>query len=831
MASPLDRLQSQFQLGGRTVLSSAEEMQSLSSKAGRTAAPTEPMESAVIGGTPDQAKMAGSSANLQKSTQLSVEGKQALPEYLRQLTSTRALSDIEQERMDRAKGMGQLNSLEGRVQSLGLAAAAAAPVGTAALSVNSAALVSKISNPETRATANTLLMKVADGTATNADYTALAPLLGYDAPTDARSLADIGNDIKKVYLSDPAKTIENAASSGTPDNLFVGSLNPEELGFASFTDLATLLKLPQNTDFTKFTIRQLTDQVSKLQAEEYSRTSSLMRLLSDPNVGPAEKEAARTQLAQLGATGILSAEADVSNLAEQAENINSIQIGDETFTINELLSDKRITSLVAGALEDPAKLEELKKTQQGLATWIETNRTGLEKIVGKIDPAITALGDTVKANGKLAIPDGATKVNDAAMAVLFGTDWKTTLNTLTPPAIYAALTDTSIPVTTRQSLTNLINSLATHPEDLTYLKGLNQKALSDKGLLTAAGITKYANYVNSSQVLAGFDPANTAPESVLSAVFGTDDMESLKQVVSQVKLLNDTNLGDDLSGGLLDILDNNHDGIIDDIGTIVQKAKSFFSGKSVKDLVKGADGTPDVADGPGLLKAIQTSIDTAKTDPLYTNYVANKGVLADGKIDDNDIARLDSAPLADLQAMVDKGVPGANKLQGLITNRAGEEANRLIGNDVVKNINSSSGSQIDFRTMKPSPVPWNTVNETAWVNAATAMINAKNNGTYDNQPPAVRNAITAQYNTLITNMESALAASKKPAFDARVAEIGNETNRWRGQLNDPRPGVKQRAQQHIDALQSELATLSTTINTWPKFQHMQSIIDSWKGKL
>lgn len=805
-------------------------MQNLSSKAGRTAAPTQPMESAVIGGTPDQAKMAGSSANLQKSTQLSVQGKQALPTYLRQLTGARSLTETEQERIERARGMGQLNSLESRVESMAQQIIKSVPTGTATLSVNADALLSRINDAAVRGTAHDLLVKVAAGTATGTDYTTLAPLLGYDAPTDAKSLADITNDIKKVYLSDPAVSIGKAAAAGTPDELYVGSLDPKELGFESFSELATLLKLPENMDFTKFTIRQLTDQVAKVQAEEYSRTSSLMALLSDPNVGTAEKEAARAQLAQLGATGILSAESDVSNLAAQAENINSVKIGDETFTISEVLSNKFITSTVANALEDPVKLTALKDTQPGLADWIETNRTALEKIVGKIDPAIKALGDTVTANAKLATPDGATKVNDAAMTILFGANWKTTLNTLTPPPIYAALSDTTIPVGARQSLTNLINSMSSRPDDLNYLKTLTQKSLSDKGLLTADGITKYINYLNSSQVLAGFDPANTAPESVLSAVFGTDDMQELNKVVAQVKLLNDTNLGEDLSGGLLDILDKNHDGAIDDINTIVETAKSFFSGKSVRDLLKGTDGTPDVADGRGLLQAIQASVSTAQRTPLYINYVANDGVLADGKIDDNDIARLNNAPLTDLQSMIDKGVPGANKLQSLISSKATEEATRLIGNDVIKNINSSNGAQIDFRTMKPSPTPWNTVNETAWVSAATALINAKNTGTYDDQPPAVRNAIAAQYNTLITNMEAALAASKQPAFDARVAEIGNETNRWKKQLNDPRPGVRNTAQRRIDALQSELATLSTTINTWSRFQRMQSIIDNWKGK-
>jgi hypothetical protein len=720
-------------------------MQNLSSKAGRTAAPTQPMESAVIGGTPDQAKMAGSSANLQKSTQLSVEGKQSLPTYLRELTGARSLTETEQERMGRAQNMGQLNSLEGRVESMAQAAAAATPTGTATLSVNDPALVSKINDPVARATAHNLLVKVAAGD-TDVDYKALATLLGYDAPTDAKSLTDIANDIKKVYLSDPAASIGKAASAGTPDELFVGSLDPKELGFQSFSELATLLKLPANTDFTKFTIRQLTDQVSKIQAEEYSRTSSLMRLLSDPNVGAAEKEAARAQLSQLGATGILSAEADVSNLAEQADNINSVKIGDETFTISELLSDKHITGIVAGALEDPAKLAALKLTQPGLADWIETNKTGLEKVVGKIDPAIKVLGDTVTANNKLATPDGATKVSDNAMTILFGANWKTTLNTLTPPPLYAALSDTTIPVAARQSLTNLINSMSSRPDDLNYLKTLTQKSLSDKGLLTADGITKYINYLNSSQVLAGFDPANTAPESVLSAVFGTDDMQELNKVVAQVKLLNDTNLGEDLSGGLLDILDKNHDGAIDDINTIVETAKSFFSGKSVRDLLKGTDGTPDVADGPGLLKAIRASISTAQQDPLYKNYVGadNKGVLADGKIDDADVGRLSTAPLEDLQKMIDKGVPGAGKLQNTITQRVKAETSTAI-DSISKPLGSFMRGAIvsSEDIMTGLKAAWETIQS----------------GSFPTNSQVVKDSITQQFKTLVQKQRDSIQST------------------------------------------------------------------------
>ena len=289
---------------------------------------------------------------------------------------------------------------------------------------------------------------------------------------------------------------------------------------------------------------------------------------------------------------------------------------------------------------------------------------------------------------------------------------------------------------------------------MTYLKGLNQKDLSDKGLLTQAGITKYANYLNSSQVLAGFDPATTAPESVLSSVFGTDNMQTFKDVVAQVKLLNDTNLGDDLSGGLLDIVDKNHDGVIDDIGTIVKTAKSFFSGKSVKDLLVGADGTPDVADGPGLLKAIQASISTAQTtNPLYISYVGadNKGVLADGKIDDADVGRLNDAPLEDLQKMMDKGVPGASKLQNLLTQR--------VNADTATAINSLSPLLGSF--MRGA-----TVSSEDTMTGLKAAWEAIQSGSLPTSSQVVKDSINKQFKTLVQKQQDTIIANKTKEIEA-----------------------------------------------------------------
>lgn len=656
-------------MGGQIGQTSTEEVQSLAAKSGRQAAPIQPVETAVIGGTPSQAKMAGSSANLETALKVSA-GEQELPTYLRRLQAARPLLEEEQQRIEQARSMGRLNSLEERVQAAALSTINKTPTTSAVLNVNDDELNKVVfKSPADKAKAREYLSIIAGGKDKDDDgndvYAPLASLLGFDS---GKSLDDVKKDIKK-YLTDPVTEMGKAAASGTPNQLLVSQINPEDLGFNNWNEVATLLKLPPEMDIGSLTIEQLTDQIYKIQAEEYSRTSALLRIINDPNVGPAEKEAARRQLQQLGATGVLAAESDISNLASQIDDINTVTIAGREYTISELLSDKTITGLVNDYLKNPERAAEIKESARALADWIDNNKQALETIVGKIDPGVQTVAATVENNIKLKTPSTGLSLNDDVMSALFGDKWKTSTVPLQPPAIYTILK--TFPNTAiRQDLTNLMNGLSNRPTDLTYLAGLDETQLQAKGLLTREGIQRYSDYINSSYTLAN---AKTT-EGIIGSLFGDGtNLTEIDKLVKQVKALNDSNLIDDITPEqqeLLSIFDSNGDGVVDNYSTIAQKAKSLFSGKSLKDLVNGSN---DIKSGTDLLSSLKKVIQDAKMPgSLFARYGS---ILEDGKITDQEIATSDiqNANLSDLQELVDKKVPGANKLTSLIETKTYQE--------------------------------------------------------------------------------------------------------------------------------------------------------------
>ena len=680
MATPLNRLQSQFQLGGQTVKTSAEELQGLSSKAGRQAPPTQQLEAAVLGGTTSQAKMAGSSANLGLAEKLSLGAGEQLPSYLRQLQASRPLLEEEQARIDRAKSMGQLNSMEERVQRAALATLSSVS-GAATIKVDESKLPSTLTGPS-RNTVITLLKKVAapadpNNPVTDADWQNLASLLGYGPE---KTLDQIKSDITDKYFQTQDQALADSAAAGTPDKVTLDKISPQDLGFTDWAEIAALLKFPEGTDMSTMTVGDLTSQIEKIQAEEYSRTSALLRIIRDPNVGPAEKEAARRQLEQLGATGILAAEADVSNLAAQIEDINTVTIAGQDYTVSELLSDKTITLLIDDYLKNPDKAAAIKAASPEFATWIDNNKEALSKTIARVGTGLAGVAAVVEDNAKKKAPvPSAPNLSDNVMTTLFGSNWKNSTSPLQAPAIYTALSDSNIDETVRADIVGLMNELGDRPEDLKFLAGLSAAELNSRGLLTTAGIRRYKDYLNSSEYFAGANTSVINNNAIIKQMFG-DSMteEKLNNLLTQVKALNDTNLVDDLDPeeyAILQIFDANNDGVIDTPAQIAERAKSFFTGKSLKDLVNGVSDLPT---GASLFQTLQDKVTkTISGNKLLSTY---SSVLSDGKISSGDIKSLkeQNAPLKDLEEMVARNIPGANKLNDLIKTRIYEEASQLI---------------------------------------------------------------------------------------------------------------------------------------------------------
>jgi hypothetical protein len=699
--------------------------------------------------------------------------------------------------------MGQLNSLEERVQAAAVKQLQTAPTTSAVLKVADDKLPNTLT-PENKAKATELLSLIGQGKdeddSGNDVYAQLIPLLGYGTSADV-SINDIKADIKDKYLTNAETEMAKAAASGMPDQLLVSQLAPEDLGFTNWGEVAALLKLPPETDLGSLTIQQLTDQVQKVQAEEYSRTSALLRIVNDPNVGAAEKEAARRQLEQLGATGVMAAEADVSNLAAQVDDINTVTIAGKDYTVSELLSDKGVASIVNDYLKNPDRAALIREASPQLATWIDSNKTALENIVGKIDPGFQAVATTIENNAKLQTPaTGGERLNDNVMQTLFGQNWKSSTTSLTPPAIYSALspTNTTVSNQVKLDLTRLLNTMSDRPNDITYLAGLSEAELEEKGLLDPAGIARYSSYIQSSEQLAGALGDGASVSGIVASVFGDKISTSgFNELLEQVRIINDTNLVSDLTPQELEVLkifDADGDGKMDSISEIHSRAQDMFSGKSLQDLVGGAN---DIKSGADLLSSLQGKIIAAQSDPTYIKF---KDILSDGKIGSDEITQLEqsNASIEDLQLMIDKGVPGSAAVKSLVDKKISSETDSIL-----KNISSNLSNYYRGKQVSDEDV----------MSGIQLLYKAIDEDTIPATNQAVRDGIKARLNELVdkkldeistrkTNEKTSSTAPLKVQLDrvsvkvdTAKAESDAAATAYRaktttyGSQSGPRPGV------------------------------------------
>lgn len=818
MASRLDSMRNQFQLGGQTVSTSDEELRNLSSRSGRQAPPTQPLESAVLGAGPNQAKMAGSSANLGTAQKLSLKPQEQLPGYLSQLQAAGPLLAEEQGRIARARSMGNLNSLEERVQ-----AAAMTALGTG---LNVANLVlddtklpttlvdaknadnTPIPNQNYRTQAISLLNKVGSNQAlTDTEWSTLINLLGYDAGT--RTTDQIKDDIKNKYFKTAQQSLTEAATAGDARNLMMSSLQPNELGFDSWGDIAALLKLPPGTDISTMTVKQFTDEINRVTTEEYSRTSSLLRILKDPNVGAAEKEAARQALNRLGATGIMAAEVDVGGLADQIDDINTVTIGGKEYTISEILSDSTMTALIDDYLHDPAKKAQIDASSPPLAAWINSNKTRLEDAISKIDPGIASIKTITENNKKLSTPYGTDSFNDSVMSTLFGADWKKSTTALTPPPIYTVFSNSNY-TDVHKDLLDLMNSLSGRPEDLKFLAGITGPGeapltgeqyiskLSSLGLLSKTNIAAYKTYVNTSTNIQALSES-AAPESIIRTLFGTDNRNELNTVLQQVKALNDSNLIDDITSQndmLLNILDADGDGQLDNSSDILTKAKSLFTGKSLKDMVNVAN---DVNTGSSLLEKLKTKVTSGLNDDLYTALTYPKNgqqvsILSDGKIGEDEIAAIEALHLSNdtLQELIDRKVPGSNLIKNLISKNVTAKVTTLI-----TNVSSSLGQLIKGKQVPDEEV----------VIGLQALRKALDEDTLEDMSPAEREEVKTTLNSMADTRISEITTKKDK-------EKTTTTSAIRTQLDKITPEVEA-ALSEVTRLTSHLSRVANrTAGEW-----------------
>lgn len=345
---------------------------------------TDPAGIAAAGGTPNQAKMAGTPAQVnanaaqqqreQQQQQAAQQQQQqaeqqrlagtTLQQTQRYEKPTETPTETQQRAMQIAETLNVLGPVKSRVQSLIQDQLQAAQTASASLQLNEQAIAA-ISDPAKRKEAEeSLKAYMADPSQEN-----LQKVYG---AVGAEGTADL-----ERFFATPEGSVQEAFAQAFQVSPTLESLDLSASGMDT-SELAASLGIPES-QLKGMTLDQLNQQIDAVEAAELNRTTQLQAQLQDPTLSPAMREAVVKELQQLGATGVIGAEQQVQQIQDMIDSANTVEIMGREMSVEELLSDEGLSSLVAQAATDPEMLKALKDDPQyaALAGWVEENQAAM----------------------------------------------------------------------------------------------------------------------------------------------------------------------------------------------------------------------------------------------------------------------------------------------------------------------------------------------------------------------------------------------------------------------------------------------------------------------
>jgi 2-hydroxychromene-2-carboxylate isomerase len=352
---------------GGSVFETAQE--SLAALSGGAPTPTTPAGASAVGGTPQQAAMAGTPAQKKPVVQAAVAPTESLQTQQRQVAASTAPPVAESPgavaaaKADRLRALGSLNS---RVENLLASRLGKVTKATVVPEVDTAALADLFPDAKKQKAVKKALTAYATGGYTEAGLAAVANAAGLE------SLA--ADEINKMFLQG------GQAFAGAADNAALGATTVNNLNLAKITDVNQLAAdLGMTPEALKaLPLDQFKQMIEDVQAREFQAAASLQAELV--NATPQRAQEIQAELRTMGQQGVTATEQSVEHLAAEVASDQEIQFNGQTYRIDQLLKDDTVSKTILAAVDSPALLEELKRTQPQLAEWVTNNQKALADV-------------------------------------------------------------------------------------------------------------------------------------------------------------------------------------------------------------------------------------------------------------------------------------------------------------------------------------------------------------------------------------------------------------------------------------------------------------------
>lgn len=370
--------------------------QDLAETAGLPAQPLTPAGIASIGGSPDQAKMAGTPAQKDAALQESATG--TLQEAMRRKQARTAATGTEEAGKKKAEDLGGLRDFGDSAQKLIDAATSgvSGSVSSGAAYVSSTASALGVGDPTTGKQVDALFSQYKGLPANSPERTTKLAEIATAADLSIEGAEKALNNLAASTESQQ-KAVGSAAAAGIQDTASVSDLITKGgLGYNT-AQLAGLLGIDEKL-VASMSLSDFQKQITAMEQAEYSQADALRQQLASPATGPAEREAARQALQDMGGTGTAAAEQNVGNIEQAVAEGGTVDFGGQSYKVEDLLRDETISNIVTDFFTNPNTAATLRREQPEFAKWLDTNATTLSKAVESLRGESKSVVATAQAN-------------------------------------------------------------------------------------------------------------------------------------------------------------------------------------------------------------------------------------------------------------------------------------------------------------------------------------------------------------------------------------------------------------------------------------------------
>jgi hypothetical protein len=392
--------------------------------------------------------------------------------------------------------------------------------------------------------------------------------------------------INQLYES-AVTSIGRGAAGSIDDDLNVDDLIATGQFEYDKPQLSALLGVPED-QLGKLTVGQIRDEVTKLQQEEFSRSSLAGKQAVSSQLGAAERGLARQQGRELSQTGVRATEADVQKLEDQISNADQVQFAGKTYKVDDLLRDETISGIISEYMNsspDSDIRKHIDQDEPALKQFIDNNQAILSAAAEHLSTGATGFQGIQEFNKGLQNFGTVQVAPEIAAAVIpgYGELQAQKVDTASVPLL------DKIQKVGSEGATKIGSELnAQITKDPGFANEVKDLTRDDWDKLNIEGDGRpWQNY---KKIIDQNKVANeaTAPEEIISQLFNdVSDPKELSRIVNQDYVMDVLgNKGGINNRGLITLVDTNDDGVVDDPSTMKNTLMGLNPKLSLKETVE-----------------------------------------------------------------------------------------------------------------------------------------------------------------------------------------------------------------------------------------------------